>query len=328
MRMPRILNSKILITTGITFFVAVIVLIVFIFQISRTPSTFPSYVIVTIPAGSSVTAAGNILAQKGIIKHPLVYRIYVTLLHDHLGIKAGQYLFDKPQSALRVAYRTAYGVQDLTKIRVTIQEGFDSEDIAKILGKSIPAFATTTFLTLARADEGYLYPDTYFFYQNTTPAQIISEMRSNFDDQLATIASSTKAFAVANRVTFDDIITMASIVEKEANSDTDRRIIAGILWKRIADKYPLQVDPPFAYFLEKSLSKLTLADLAIDSPYNLYKHKGLPPTPINNPSLEAIYATVNPTSSKYWYYLSDRQGMMHYAATYDQHLVNKQKWVD
>ena len=140
--------------------------------------------------------------------------------------------------------------------------------------------------------------------------------------------SSSDAFSIKNHVSYDQIVTMASIVEKEATSLADRQIIAGILWRRLADKYPLQVDPPFYYFLNKDSSQLTLADLAIDSPYNLYKHKGLTPTPIDNPGFDALYATVNPTVTKYWYYLSDSKGVMHYAITYDEHLANKAKYIN
>ena len=229
---------------------------------------------------------------------------------------------------MQVAFRTAYGIQDLNKIRITIPEGANSKDITKIISKAIPTFASSTFYGLAKADEGYLFPDTYYFYQNTTPDQVISEMQLNFNAQLLEISSSTKVFTKKNKITMDEIVTMASIVEKEATSTVDREIIAGILWKRIADKYPLQVDPPFYYILGKNSSQLTFDDLAIDSPYNLYKNKGLPPTPIDNPGLDALYATVNPTTTKFWYYLSDSKGNMHYAATYDQHLVNKALYVN
>ena len=119
---------------------------------------------------------------------------------------------------------------------------------------------------------------------------------------------------------------MASIVEKEATSTNDRRIIAGILWKRISEDYPLQVDPPFFYTLGKDSSELTLSDLASDSPYNLYTHKGLPPTPIDNPGLDAISATVSPIATNYMFYLSGQEGNMHYAKTLAEHLINKEKY--
>jgi UPF0755 protein len=206
---------------------------------------------------------------------------------------------------------------------VTIPEGSDYRDLSSIFDKAIPSFASTTFIQSAKAHEGYLFPDTYFFYDDTTPDEAVSQMQADFHARLATIATATSAFGKP----MSDIIKMASLVEKEATSTADRRIIAGILWKRLAQSYPLQVDPPFYYFLGKDSSELTLADLATDSPYNLYENKGLPPTPIDDPGLDAILATVTPTATPYLYYLSDSKGNMHYAVTYDQHLANKAKYV-
>jgi UPF0755 protein len=268
------------------------------------------------------------LEDAGVIRSALAYKIYTVLIHDGKGIQAGQYLFAAPQSVVRIAYRTAYGLQVFSNINVTIFEGATSRDITKSVGEAIPDISTTTLYTLAKQNEGKLFPDTYFFYQNTTAQQVVDEMKANFNVQIQKIATSTAAFEASTSYSFNDIVTMASIVEKEATTMRDRQIIAGILWKRLADNYPLQVDPPFYYFLDKTSSELTLADLATDSPYNLYKHKGLPPTPIDNPGIDALYATMHPINTKYWYYLSDRSGVMHYATTYDAHLKNKDKYLN
>lgn len=320
---------------GAIFFVGITLIIVIG---SIPPGDFPTGTIVTVKQGTTLSEVADQLALSGVIKSAVIYKGYIRLLHDGHGVQAGDYLFDAPQSALRVAYRTAYGIGGLPKIKVTIPEGSDSKDIAGILGKNISGFASTTFLSLAKADEGYLFPDTYFFYKNTTPRQAVDEMRADFDPRITGINSSIGAFVASLSVNSSgssngkysraDIVKMASIVEKEATSSVDRRIIAGILWKRLADNYPLQVDPPFFYILNKDSSQLTSADLAIDSPYNLYKNKGLPPTPIDNPGLDAILDTVNPTDSSYWYYLSDKKGGIHYSATYDGQLANKAKYVE
>jgi len=303
------------------FFVGIVLIIVIG---SIPPGDFPTSTIVTIKQGSTLSEVADRLAEANVIKSAVIYKGYIRLLYDGHGVQAGDYLFDTPQSALRVAYRTAYGVGGLPRIKVMIPEGSDSTDIAGILGKDISGFASTTFLSLAKADEGYLFPDTYFFYSNTTPQQAIDQMNTDFNMRMSLIGTSTAAFGKS----IGDIVKMASIVEKEATSSVDRRIIAGILWKRLANDYPLQVDPPFYYFLNKDSSQLTTADLTIDSPYNLYKYKGLPPTPIDNPGLDAILDTVNPTDSSYWYYLSDNKGNIHYSATYDGQLANKAKYVE
>jgi UPF0755 protein len=120
---------------------------------------------------------------------------------------------------------------------------------------------------------------------------------------------------------------MASIIEKEARTMEARQIIAGILWKRISIGMPLQVDVSFKYINGKVTEDLTLADLKIDSPYNSYLYKGLPPTPIANPGLDSIKATIKPIKTDYLYFLSDKNGGMHYAKDYAEHLHNKELYL-
>lgn len=117
---------------------------------------------------------------------------------------------------------------------------------------------------------------------------------------------------------------MASIVEEEGKSAKDRAIISGILWKRLSKGMPLQVDAPFRYSVGKDSYTLTSEDLKVDGPYNTYTRKGLPPTPITNPGLEAILAAVRPVTTPYYFFLSEKDGTTHYAVNYDSHLQNKQ----
>ena len=122
---------------------------------------------------------------------------------------------------------------------------------------------------------------------------------------------------------------MASILEEEGRTEATRQTIAGILWKRLAEGMPLQVDASLVYATgKKSGDQLAPDDFKMSSPYNTYLNKGLPPTPISNPGLAAIRAAIHPTASKYYYYLTDRQGGFHPAATYEEHLINKQKYLD
>jgi UPF0755 protein len=176
---------------------------------------------------------------------------------------------------------------------------------------------------MAKSYEGYLFPDTYFFYENVTPIQVLETLRDNFNDKIKLALLGIQAFGKP----LNEVIEMASIVEREATSTVDREIIAGILWKRIATGMPLQVDPPFYYVLGKSSAQLTVKDLAMNSPYNLYSHKGLPPTPISNPGIDSILATVNPTKTNYLFFLADRRGVIHYAVTNDDHVANKYKYL-
>ncbi len=190
-----------------------------------------------------------------------------------------------------------------------------------ILGNDLKTFNfnSAEFLSLASTSEGYLFPDTYFFAPNVTPSNVIATMKANFDQKIESIYPLIAKSGRSPR----NIVIMASILEKEALTDNDRRIIAGILWKRIDAGQPLEIDSPFAYALGKTSSKLTLNDLQYNTPYNTYRNKGLPPTPINNPGLEALTAAATASTTPYWYYLNDSQGVIHYATTYQQHLNNR-----
>jgi UPF0755 protein len=143
-------------------------------------------------------------------------------------------------------------------------------------------------------------------------------------------SSSLRLFRVEDLVQIEStssVIIMASILEREATSSSDRRIIAGILWKRLDDRMPLQVDAALAYVLNKDGTKLTSADLATTSLFNTYKNLGLPPTPIGNPGLSAIEDAISPASTTYWYYLSDSKGNIHYSSTYDEQIANEAKYL-
>ena len=125
----------------------------------------------------------------------------------------------------------------------------------------------------------------------------------------------------------DDVVVMASLLEKEANEFKDRRKIAGVLWKRLEIGMPLQVDATFVYFLGKNTFELTLADLQTESPYNTYINKGLPPTAIANPGLDSLRAAVTPDENDYFFYLADYDGVTHFSETYAEHLRKKRKYL-
>lgn len=305
------------------FFVVAAAVLLFIIAKSIAPADFQRGTIIRIQKDMTVSQAASLLSEKHIIRSQFMYKAYVKLLHSVGGIQAGSYLFDRPQSALRVAYRTAYGVDELQKVKVVIPEGSSSKNIASIIKKSIPLFDTKNFLIQARPEEGYLFPETYFFNPDVTPSEVISEMRGQFNDHITpyldAIATSTHSM--------QEIISMASILEEEANNTTDRRTISGVLWNRIKIGMALQVDAPFYYIFGKGSSQLTLSDLATSSPYNTYKNKGLPPAAISNPGLDAIRAALYPTMSKYLFYLADKNGVTHYAVTHDEHVENKYKYL-
>ena len=305
----------------------------------RAPANFPANVIVPVENGARAGAIADELYSDHIIRSEFIFKVILTLVRGKNSIGAGDYVFTKPENVWAVLRRLVASEQDLPSVRVTIPEGLAISQIAPILNSAFNAtssslsqisqFNETQFVALASTSEGYLFPDTYLFLPNDSAATVISVMQENFNKKIATIQPKIDAF----QATHNDVVIMASIIEKEATSTADRRIIAGILWKRLENGQALEVDPPLVYAnllagqKLSTASVLTLDELASSSPYNTYKYKGLPPTPIDNPGLDALTDAVMSTTTQYWFYLSDSKGTMHYSVTYDQQLANQAKYL-
>jgi len=191
--------------------------------------------------------------------------------------------------------------------------------MANLLKEKFPKFDEEKFLKIAQAEEGFLFPDTYYFLPSVTPQSVISTMKDNFHKKIEEISEKIDNFGKDIK----EIVIMASILEKEARTLDSKRMIAGILWKRIEIDMPLQVDAVFPYIIGKNTYQLSLEDLKVDSPYNTYTNKGLPIGPIANPSLWSLLATVTPIESDYLFYLSDQSGNMYYGVDFEQHKSNK-----
>ncbi len=305
-------------TLVITVVVGAVAAFSYLFVI-QPPVNFPSDQLVSVPEGASLDAVSQTLYEDGVIRSPLLFKLLVTVLGRARGVHAGDYEFKQPEDIFSVAHALSVGAYGLIPIKIRIPEGATMKQMASIYVAELPRFNSENFLEQTNLDEGYLFPDTYFFLPNATENTVIQTMRQDFDLQIGSIqpiiASSTHSFP--------DIITMASIVEKEAPGTQDRETIAGILWRRIASGLAIQADPTLVYETGKPDSQLTIQDLKSDTPYNTYVHKGLPPTPIGSPSLDSIEAAAKATSSPYLYYLADKNGITHYAKTYAQQLRNE-----
>lgn len=300
-------------------FVLFIMLVIAIIPDSNFPK---GQVDVHIPSNTSLSSISESLADQNIISSPFMFKVAVVVFGGQRGLFAGDYRFTGPQSLIRIAYRMVNGNQGLPKIKVTIPEGTNVYDMAFIYLTKFRNFNAPRFVSLAISQEGYLFPDTYYFLSNVKPEEIIKTMRNNFNEKIKTVETDINS---SNKI-LEEIIIMASIVEEEANNDEDRKIVAGILWKRIEEGIRLQVDPPF-YYIKAIKGNVTFNDLKIDSPYNTYMYKGLPKGPISNPGIKAIKATIMPVSSKYYFYLTGKDGVMRYGVTYDDHLNNIKKYL-
>ena len=321
-RIPKFKRPKRVLIAGSVAVVLFMIVFNFIFL---PPSGFPVGTLVHIEKGATLDEVAYTFRGRGIIRSPLTFRIIIAYFSTSRAPMYGDYFFETPESVWTVAQRVASGDFGLDPIRVTFPEGITSYQIADILAEKLPSFPKEEFLALADAEEGYMFPDTYQFLPNVLPEEIIREMQRTFDRKVITTLA--EDIATSDR-TLSDVIIMASIVEKEAITYKDKRMVAGILWKRIDIDMPLQVDAPFQYEIGKNTFELTRADLMNDSDYNTYTRKGLPVGPIANPGLESIEATLNPIPSNYLFYLSDYHSQIHYSQTYQEHMGYKAMYLD
>lgn len=287
------------------------------------PFSFPKDKIITIKPGTSLSEVSTLLDDENIIRSRNLFELCARLIGGKKPVRAGQYLFREPVSSCNVASRIASGISGIPAIRITIPEGMSNNEIADIFEKNIPKFDKGFFLEHARSQEGFLFPDTYFLLESMYAQDIETIMFENFNKKIEPLAGSIKA----SKHSLRDVVIMASILEKEATTKEDKELVSGILWKRISVGMPLQVDATFLYLLGKQSSEITVADLQMKSSYNTYQNRGLPEGPIGNPGLLALQATIAPKASPYWYYLSDNNGGIHYAKTFEEHKANKQKYL-
>lgn len=292
------------------------VLLILLILLETAPPRFPRNEPILIPPGASITTASRILS-----KHHAVYSAWlfrgVFMLKGLSSIQSGTYFFSDRLTVFQVGARVYRGVTYDTVLRITVPEGTTSQGIAEILKRSEPAFDTEAFIALAQPYEGYLFPDTYFFPPTATPTDVITRMRATFDSKHTWFTSSS------TQISETDAVILASILEGEAKTKEDKEIVAGILLHRIASHMRLQVDAPFGYERNKKGYVPTRSDLETDTPYNTYLRYGLPPTPINNPGYESLYAATHPTKTQYVYYLTGSDGQMHYARTFAEHIQNQ-----
>lgn len=287
------------------------------------PFEFPAGAYVSVPSGATLTQTAQNLKDRNIISSTFLFKLFVRTAGAQRHVIAGEYFFPAKQNVIAVALRLGAGDFEVEPARVRVAEGATVEDIGALLAKSIPGFNVAEFTRKARGKEGYLFPDTYFFMPGQDIDAILGAFANNFTTHIAGIQKQIDSFGHP----LSEVIVMASLLEREAPSTYDRRVISGILWKRIKLGMPLQVDAVFPYIIGKNSFDLTREDLKIDSPYNTYVNKGLPPGAIANPGLDAIVAAVTPIQTDYIYYLSDLDGVMHYSATYAQHLAAKEKYL-
>ncbi len=271
------------------------ILLIIFFNLTSIPSRDKD-VVIHVSANDSLVKITDELKKYKVIKYPFILKIYISIISSDKKIPVGDYLFKKGENPWSVGIQLGRGIHGVDRIKVTFKEGLTNEQMADILANKIQIFRRDLFLSDERSKQGYLFPDTYFFYPLTTTDEILNELTINFKKRISTINKEIKDSGKS----LSDIIIMASILEKEANGKEDSPIISGILWKRINLGMPLQVD----------------------AAPSTYKNADLPKKPISNPGLSSIMFALKPINSPYLFYLHDDSGQVHYAKDFSAHRSN------
>ncbi|MFH1012422.1 MAG: endolytic transglycosylase MltG [Candidatus Peregrinibacteria bacterium] len=293
-----------------------------------------SKVIVTIESGMSAAHIGNLLEEKGLIKSSSAFVFYLRQNQVQDQIKAGRIVLSPSQTLPDIVEALVEGRTE--EVPVTLLEGWTVQQIAGYLEESGVTTAEV-FLDCVKTCEfdfdflpqgyleGYLYPDTYFVDPMAfSPQRFIERLIHTFEQRLS--SADWTAISQSGR-SLEQIVIMASIVEREERDSAERPTVAGILWNRFDAEIGLAADATILYALGRTKGGLTHEDLKVDSLYNTRKYRGLPPTPISNPSISSIRAALYPQKTDYWYYLHDAEGQVHYGKTLEDHNSNKVKYL-
>lgn len=288
--------------------------------------------------GKSASQIGEDLYKQGLIKSPLAFKIYVQVSGKAAGILAGQFRISPSFSLVSV-------VDTLTKppaeLWVTVPEGLRREEVVERFIKGLEIKQSDAlgfreeFLNESEGLEGFLFPDTYLFPRNSSASAIVKKMKLTFDARAKEFEKDISSSSLSEA----EIVTLASIIERETKTDEERPVVSGILLNRIRIGMGLQADATVQYAVAAENCKLKIEscpnwwpvlikeDLSINSPFNTYKFRGLPPAPIANPGRSSLKAAVKPQASDYLYYLHDAEGQIHYARTLSEHNENVRKYL-
>jgi UPF0755 protein len=274
--------------------------------------------------GESVREIATDLKNDGFIKDTVAFFLLIKTNGLDGKIQAGQFYISPAMNMQQIVHALQVGTHDM---RITIPEGKRAEEIADVLEENFTSY-NPSWRDILNKQEGYLFPDTYSFSKDATIGQIVKTMTDTFEAKYTTVTGPRKA-----TLTKKEIVTIASLVEREARHDEDRPLVASVILNRYDIGMKLDIDATVQYALGYDKTKkrwwkqgITVKDLAISSAYNTYKTASLPPTPIANPGLKALQAVVDPAESEYIFYLTDSNGINHYAQTNDEHEANKQRY--
>lgn len=328
----------------------------FSWELQRKPAKIKAgEVSFTIERGETLKQISQSLADEGVISSPWFFEFLVRLSHKQNKLQAGDYDLPPGLSLLRLI--EAMGNAQVNQVQITLREGESVRDLANRLAEA-GIVSSSTFIDAAgrpAADydsldssvarpigfgnefsfledkpanygyEGYLFPDTYRFSKTATSGQIMRKMLKNFD---AKLSPAMRQEVSRQGKTIWEIVTMASILEKEVRTAADMKLVSDLFWRRLARGQAFQSDATLSYILNDTVAAHSAKDLELDSPYNSYRFKGLPPTPIGNPGLAALEAAIYPAPNDYNFFLNDpKTGATIFATDFEQHKRNKQQYL-
>lgn len=308
--------------------------------INNTSTTTNNEIVVfEINKGSSAYSVGEKLKEEGLIKDENVFKYQLKLNSEYSNFQAGKYTINKNETLEGLIKRFSSGdsIPNET-VKVTFPEGLTTKEMLSLIEKElflnpteIMEYAHSNgskywFLNEVPTDntylDGVLFPDTYEFSGEANVEEVITKMLDNTEKKLEPF----KEKMVNHELSVRELLTLSSLIEKEARHDQDRPMISGIIYNRLADNMLLQIDATVLAVIGHK-NTVTYEDLKVDSPYNTYKYKGLPPSPIAMPGVSSIEAALNPIQHTYLFYVADREtGFHHFAETFKEHEENIEKY--
>ncbi len=303
-------------------------------QIGPYDKTNKEKIVIEIPRDSTTNSIAEILYDNELIKNKTLFEIAVKISNKASEFKAGKYMLTQNQSNSDIINILASGKIYNDGIKITIPEGSTWMEVVNILTNNKlgdkekykelilnPKEFYNEFSFLNEKDiislEGFLYPETYYFDKEASEKEILSTMISQFE---RIYTDKFKQRQKELNISLQEVVNLASIVEKEAKFDEDRPMIASVFYNRLDIGMPLQSDATIQYAFDERKEIVTYDDLKIDSAYNSYKNKGLPPTPIANPGVKSIEGVLYPDDTKYLYFVAKIDGGNNYSTNYEDHL--------
>lgn len=284
--------------------------------------------------GESVGSIASRLKKDGLIRSTLAFKFSIYRQGLTRKIQAGNFYLSPDKSTDTLAASLTSARKD--EIRITIPEGYRNEQIAQLLHQEM-GIDPDEFLRLAGDSQGKLFPNTYNFFPDTTAEAVYNKLIGEYEKNKSALAAQFNAAPLSET----EILTLASIIERETKTEEEKPVVAGILYNRLNNNWPLQTDATLQFIRGTSSCRTSIVscerndwwpspvpgDRQLASPYNTYANPGLPPAPIANPGLASIKAALSPQSTSYWFYIHGRDGKIRYAATAEEHAENIAKYL-